>query len=178
MGPRPNGRGKSPSGRGAAPLTMRQWGRGQTAAERKRGPTRRPCTTGVNGAAAKRPRKEEVAGSGAAHRKARQWGRGQTAAESTCGRRSPPASPASMGPRPNGRGKTLLGALPCSASMRQWGRGQTAAESRTLNVSELLPLERQWGRGQTAAESSNSGACWGPKARVNGAAAKRPRKGG
>ena len=85
----------------------------------------------VNGAAAKRPRK-------AAFLKLNRIG-----------------TPASMGPRPNGRGK---GQIPCARGIhawRQWGRGQTAAEScRTIKESTLRLLAsmgpRPNGRGKVA----------------------------
>ena len=178
MGPRPNGRGK------AAPVRVRA----------------RTCR--VNGAAAKRPRKAEPTAAPLDPGALRQWGRGQTAAESgeqAGGRRE---SDASMGPRPNGRGKIPPRTnMPRPADARQWGRGQTAAESSNMERIFHSPKARQWGRGQTAAERlrSRRGRClhtqrqWGrgqtaaesllffelPACRyicVNGAAAKRPRK--
>ena len=132
----------------------------------------------------------------------RQWGRGQTAAERA--QRTFAGFPklASMGPRPNGRGKVMRQRLNWSTkrrqwgrgqtaaerllafrrstanTRRQWGRGQTAAESAILGMGILLTASRQWGRGQTAAESRRP--LWPTASRrsVNGAAAKRPRKGG
>ena len=84
----------------------------------------------------------------------RQWGRGQTAAE-----RAAPGGPWPL------------------TTCRQWGRGQTAAESSMVSNSWATTESRQWGRGQTAAESApSSPRPTGPTA-VNGAAAKRPRKG-
>ena len=130
MGPRPDGRGKFSTlwacplssvrvngaaarrprkGRRAARASLRrllrQWGRGQTAAERR--PKHRPDWRGhsVNGAAARRPRKVECR----CH---------------FCGRKF-----ASMGPRPDGRGKLQRSIDRASTWLRQWGRGQTAAES-------------------------------------------------
>ena len=59
-----------------------------------------------------------------------------------------------MGPRPNGRGKSMMAAAMNAMIKRQWGRGQTAAESRKISDIKSLKAElRQWGRGQTAAES-------------------------
>ena len=105
MGPRPNGRGKLNHGRRCAwCLGRRQWGRGQTAAESDNVEGGKYPPGSVNGAAAKRPRKGV-------------WVRFRSS-----------SATASMGPRPNGRGK--LGVFVhffCGAS-RQWGRGQTAAE--------------------------------------------------
>ena len=135
--------------------STRQWGRGQTAAESglpapggKRTAERRQWGRGQT--AAERCR----AGRPPLHGNPRQWGRGQTAAE----RRGVPmrlraTAQASMGPRPDGRGKTPSSAtLPHSrnASMgpRPDGRGKPPAW-------DVVPTStrRQWGRGQTAAES-------------------------
>ena len=104
MGPRPDGRGKNALTGKYLTAEMRQWGRGQTAAESPNGPVRRPPNAGVNGAAARRPRK---GGSGAS--------RVMDAA-------------ASMGPRPDGRGKLRIATPMANRMLRQWGRGQTAAE--------------------------------------------------
>ena len=105
-----------------------------------------------------------------------------------------------MGPRPDGRGKLQTGVSSQEARKRQWGRGQTAAESSVRLVSNIGGQGCQWGRGQTAAERARTvralyglGASMGPRpdgrgklprraqaARitcVNGAAARRPRKG-
>ena len=176
MGPRPNGRGKCVVETPMKKLFLRQWGRGQTAAESCRLPRWRRGRPGVNGAAAKRPRKAASSKEAYAPRSSRQWGRGQTAAESR-----------------------YLGKAASPRYGRQWGRGQTAAE-RVLRASQKArragvngaaakrPRKafvaiwqgrrsmRQWGRGQTAAESC-AGAIPPPPPRcVNGAAAKRPRK--
>ena len=177
MGPRPDGRGKRQDGAAPDAHHRRQWGRGQTAAE-----SRRQCPPGnalrrVNGAAARRPRKDEngheghnriVAsmgprpdGRGKLHLRCvernggagRQWGRGQTAAESP--------SPA---PRAG------------HVDLRQWGRGQTAAERRRPPHGAHDAESRQWGRGQTAAESARTLPASDRGLRVNGAAARRPRK--
>ena len=153
MGPRPNGRGKPPDRMLAA--------RGLTASmgPRPNGRGKRIDSSwlwlgaGVNGAAAKRPRKvgalggegygvERQWGRGqtaaesvppsilVSTRHSRQWGRGQTAAESRHRRHTPCGPhPASMGPRPNGRGKRPSQSSPTDRPWRQWGRGQTAAES-------------------------------------------------
>ena len=157
---------------------MRQWGRGQTAAESRqtRGPLR--GRRGVNGAAAKRPRKDALPFPARTERVM-----------------------ASMGPRPNGRGKEKHREAMRRGYLRQWGRGQTAAESVAALDCAADGAARQWGRGQTAAESLNpppepAASCcasMGPRPNgrgkgaastptsttpksVNGAAAKRPRK--
>ena len=130
MGPRPDGRGK------AAPApqdTLRRLGVNGAAARRPRkvnSANQMPSSqSSVNGAAARRPRKATAEDEGR-NVDRRQWGRGQTAAESAI--------------RPPFNG---------GFRRRQWGRGQTAAESGAL--------------GATKAESD---------AGVNGAAARRPRK--
>ena len=201
MGPRPDGRGKLRGGAAREPtIGVRQWGRGQTAAESvhveqaaarqavasmgprpdgrgKAGGAQSPSARAgsVNGAAARRPRK------GRPHPcifrgSRRQWGRGQTAAESVrrarrrragwcvngaAARRPRKGSgrsarrdrlPASMGPRPDGRGKREAREFLNARPGRQWGRGQTAAESRRPTSGFRSAL------------------------RVNGAAARRPRK--
>ena len=178
MGPRPDGRGKcAPSAFYRCPA-WRQWGRGQTAAESTCGAVRR------------------------AGRRRRQWGRGQTAAE-RCGdvrrgRDGPKSVNGAAARRPR---KAFTRSLSEDEWKRQWGRGQTAAESRLLEMRPRRAKTRQWGRGQTAAESCCSFrkfpyaslASMGPRpdgrgkvpraARVglvpgvNGAAARRPRKG-
>ena len=107
----------------------RQWGRGQTAAERFGRCASTPPPSGVNGAAAKRPRK------------------------GLCARARRPARPASMGPRPNGRGKAAPAAHPTpylKASMGPRPNGRGKIDPATERAGQDL---RQWGRGQTAAES-------------------------
>ena len=131
MGPRPDGRGR----RGRRPCRgrcgRRQWGRGRMAAE---GCSTRPppsgAASGVNGAAAGWPRKDATR---------------QTI---------PHSKNASMGPRPDGRGRS--GALPSMAERRprQWGRGRMAAEGCAIPTRQRPPDH-----------------C------VNGAAAGWPRKG-
>ena len=87
-----------------------------------------------------------------------------------------PASLASMGPRPDGRGKYTNQLTVIIVYLRQWGRGQTAAESIGAVSHPRRPGGRQWGRGQTAAESAGRSFRRTAAARVNGAAARRPRK--
>ena len=155
MGPRPDGRGKHGAARhGPCRRVSRQWGRGQTAAERSRTRKLPRKRIRVNGAAARRPRKATHRPMTADRRRGRQWGRGQTAAESGCPSTAPGARPPT----------------------RQWGRGQTAAESLPADMVREIDGLRQWGRGQTAAESCNPLRHLGGVAGVNGAAARRPRK--
>ena len=130
----------------------------------------------VNGAAAKRPRKGP-----------RRYG-------------ALVPSHASMGPRPNGRGKEVLGDLLAIAVGRQWGRGQTAAESPNATAGrQHAPASmgpRPNGRGKRDGDNAaviDKNASMGPRPNgrgkgiaeegmppagscVNGAAAKRPRK--
>ena len=179
MGPRPNGRGKSGRAlprasitsrvngaaakrprKGVATVTclyvsfLRQWGRGQTAAESSRRDPQLYCQGRVNGAAAKRPRKAvgeaTEQGYGFASMGPRPNGRGKRA----CRRALRLRRPASMGPRPNGRGKIgVIGGIIvyvlASMGPRPNGRGKTALASKAP-----VDKSRQWGRGQTAAESS------------------------
>ena len=178
MGPRPDGRGKPytnvdavrrPRVNGAAARrprkglgvqlahrsVSRQWSRGQTAAESSFHSKSPRLLISVNGAAARRPRKVGIVRRHFLVVVLRQWGRGQTAAESGGVPGAAAVAFASMGPRPDGRGKPLISASIRSVRGRQWGRGQTAAERpSTSPVPQPMTL------------------------RVNGAAARRPRKGG
>ena len=136
MGPRPDGRGKLLRRGRMKNQAMRQWGRGQTAAESARVLLMSGRAYGVNGAAARRPRKVRNA---VVWDKPtpRQWGRGQTAAESDRACDKAFERGASMGPRPDGRGKpNSVDDMGAVHAPRQWGRGQTAAESRCHDVPE------------------------------------------
>ena len=157
-------------------LSLRQWGRGQTAAESAIPPAGSPSCAGVNGAAARRPRKVcvewepiQVADSvnGAAARRPRKVAGAVEALQRGF---------ASMGPRPDGRGKVFRLGKRGSAARRQWGRGQTAAESPSTTWRCGTECKRQWGRGQTAAERRPPRRGRQTRVRVNGAAARRPRK--
>ena len=61
----------------------------------------------------------------------------------------------SMGPRPNGRGKAPITADMITPIILQWGRGQTAAERCNVSLITAYNDSLQWGRGQTAAERGN-----------------------
>ena len=154
MGPRPDGRGKP------LPPTY-PWAR----------------RAGVNGAAARRPRKERHGRGGARPTQSVNGAAARRPRKDARAERREWQGIASMGPRPDGRGKPptrrtkrrgprVNGAAArrprkaavvpdshCLAGARQWGRGQTAAERRSSCVSIDTQLSRQWGRGQTAAES-------------------------
>ena len=89
---------------------------------------------GFNGAAAKRPRK----GAGAARWPGMPSGFNGAAAkrprkDTECAPAIGWAGLASMGPRPNGRGKTSTARGMTGTCTLQWGRGQTAAESANLD---------------------------------------------
>ena len=178
----------------------RQWGRGRMAAE------------GLD------PAVSQVAG------RLRQWGRGRMAAEGAAAepqstkdervngaaagwprkvvspRRSHPRHPASMGPRPDGRGRARHADLILAVFERQWGRGRMAAEGTTTTATARRPCGvngaaagwprkvltgmagttvwlRQWGRGRMAAEGPASRTAPIAASGVNGAAAGWPRKG-
>ena len=129
MGPRPDGRGKRHLlirrlVRPIASMGPRPDGRGKT---RPR-PDRRSGLC-VNGAAARRPRKDDRPAPAAS---ACRSVNGAAARRPRIAPPPPPIKPlqrASMGPRPDGRGKPG-GALGYDyRTQRQWGRGQTAAES-------------------------------------------------
>ena len=180
----------------------RQWGRGQTAAESGRACRRRSHTHGrVNGAAAKRPRKVGVPRKLMAGFPRRQWGRGQTAAESRrTARRAcrPPGVNGAAAKRPR---KGLIILRPPAVILSVNGAAAKRPRKGLAERPRVDALGRQWGRGQTAAESRTAGraggagrqASMGPRpngrgkaedvmiagalAGVNGAAAKRPRKG-
>ena len=94
---------------GASEGDKRQWGRGRMAAEGVR--TSQDLYAALE----------------------RQWGRGRMAAEGARHVRNARAvRAASMGPRPDGRGRlTLLGREEARKEQeRQWGRGRMAAEGR------------------------------------------------
>ena len=175
MGPRPDGRGKERQG------TMAR------------------AMRGVNGAAARRPRKGRGAGRWGAQSRAsmgpRPDGRGKAPAaapssigscvngaaarrprKARCRRCEHDEHDASMGPRPDGRGKRRRAVELVGFWERQWGRGQTAAESyrtagRPAFQTRASMGPRPDGRGKTARHSRELMA-----GRVNGAAARRPRK--
>jgi len=130
MGPRLFSRGKMRQGCPVVLDEMLQWGRGCSAAERRRDAfRRRDGPSGFNGAAAVQPRK----GGG-------------------CLQARDDATKASMGPRLFSRGKRSACDNITAALALQWGRGCSAAES----TSRAPPLPRanglQWGRGCSAAE--------------------------
>ena len=153
MGPRPNGRGKVSRSTSSSISAWRQWGRGQTAAESG------ACRPGLNSWTW------------------RQWGRGQTAAERRGHAKFSRRLRASMGPRPNGRGKVGRRYWGCEVDERVNGAAAKRPRKAAARPAGRGCRPRQWGRGQTAAESVGSVGSVDALPRVNGAAAKRPRKG-
>ena len=152
MGPRPSGRGTVPATRLGRTSVPRQWGRGRVAAERSAGPLAIMPPVCVNGAAAEWPRN----------------------ARRCHGLRS--GAPASMGPRPSGRGTGLpqQGAGlngPASMGPRPSGRGTFLGSSFSSSFSSGV-------NGAAAEWPRNEAASFGRRHRarsVNGAAAEWPR---
>ena len=105
-----------------------------------------------NGAAAGWPRKDYDHSRPTAQGARLQWGRGRMAAEGGRGARREREPVASMGPRPDGRGRRRAASRPAASLTLQWGRGRMAAEGRALAIFGVAPLELQWGRGRMAAE--------------------------
>ena len=106
---------------------------------------------GVNGAATGWPRKAlsfEMCSLAAR----RQWGRDRMAAEGYgCGGTNNEVL-ASMGPRPDGRGRARLLKGCSELTERQWGRDRMAAEGPRLPPRTTSTSKRQWGRDRMAAE--------------------------
>ena len=152
MGPRPDGRGRPfrfiPGDR----PKERQWGRDRMAAEGRSRRVRRPSGCSVNGAATGWPRK------GARLRMDRRDHFGVNGAATGWPRKAhgqrllPLSRDASMGPRPDGRGRFVRPAIPADNGKRQWGRDRMAAEGvRTRRLVSSFE-SRQWGRDRMAAE--------------------------
>ena len=138
----------------AASTDRLQWGRGRMAAE--------GCwpfsmqsmhPPGFNGAAAGWPRK-------AAGRRAGRYCHDE----------------ASMGPRPDGRGRGVPGQAIRPDNELQWGRGRMAAEGRAAPLHSDATRVLQWGRGRMAAEGARARPSRARSAGFNGAAAGWPRK--
>ena len=202
MGPRPDGRGKTDGKAYVLALHPRQWGRGQTAAERGAFPrAARTTLSSVNGAAARRPRKADIHAVGddrlyLASMGPRPDGRGKpepAQSQAHSGR-------ASMGPRPDGRGKAegpdpARRPRPASMGPRPDGRGKSVPAGRRRAGSFASMGPRPDGRGKQGGGVGGRGrrhASMGPRPdgrgkkkthfwtglilSVNGAAARRPRK--
>ena len=137
MGPRPDGRGRIVPPAWSSNHGMRQWGRGRMAAEGRRFQT---------------PRRQP---------ERRQWGRGRMAAEGRLARRQALVRDlASMGPRPDGRGR--LATCSSTPSTTTSVNGAAAGWPRKAGSvgGSYLGLSRQWGRGRMAAEGRRS-VIWG-----------------
>src|SRR6266478_951812 len=139
MGPRPKGRGNSPSSRGHeralfASMGPRPKGRGN------RPPVRFPSAadTSFNGAAAEGPRKSRPVIRSRNFPSLLQWGRGRRAAEI-------------------GRFLVFFG----SGLLLQWGRGRRAAEMLSTLGYAAEQAGLQWGRGRRAAEIDLATGVWG-----------------
>ena len=154
----------------------RQWGRDRMAAEGCMAPNVHVTYMGVNGAATGWPRK--VGGHVRAHVRPnvasmgpRPDGRGRRDVP----RQNDGAASASMGPRPDGRGRVLAGqgtfdAPSVNGAATGWPRkGSVPADFVFLD-------ERQWGRDRMAAEGCTGGRSPSATPRVNGAATGWPRK--
>ena len=201
MGPRPFGRGR-PAARlppqlfVAASMGPRPFGRGRITAARHSG-NHVGC---FNGAATFRSRKARQPMRRKRGR-ALQWGRDLSVAEGAkdleafCARlpasmgprpfgrgrpaRIPlarPHPPASMGPRPFGRGRlAMLERRPEQVGL-QWGRDLSVAEGPCASAGILTPAMLQWGRDLSVAEGSRWCRRAQPLRRFNGAATFRSRK--
>ena len=82
-----------------------------------------------------------------------QWGRDRMAAEG-CGATGfdPRRSQASMGPRPDGRGRIVDEGNNLYFVPLQWGRDRMAAEGRVQVDADAREHTLQWGRDRMAAE--------------------------
>ena len=154
MGPRPFGRGRrgtdrSRARRRTASMGPRPFGRGRIAISPRAG----PAADSFNGAATFRSRKASYAAEVQKEIRALQWGRDLSVAEGmrilATGR---PPIPASMGPRPFGRGRPA-----CPACRRLVARFNGAATFRSRKVywpDTMFSVARllQWGRDLSVAE--------------------------
>ena len=202
MGPRPDGRGRLETASRFDPLltsvngAATGWPRKGAIRPSSRAP---PCC--VNGAATGWPRKVD-----SARKNARQRGRVNGAAtgwpRKAVGQVYRPFDHvASMGPRPDGRGRLMCRSLIFPASLRvngaatgwprkaplscmlsnaplprQWGRDRMAAEGVDAGNSYQTRKSRQWGRDRMAAEGRHRPPSGCTGSCVNGAATGWPRK--
>ena len=60
-----------------------------------------------------------------------------------------------MGPRPDGRGRTLTWLRAAWPYSLQWGRGRMAAEGGEALAEYERAISLQWGRGRMAAEGKH-----------------------
>ena len=229
MGPRPGGRGEGPADiNTTAPPGVLQWGRDPEAAERLlafsakgskarlqwgRDPEAAESRVERGVGLAQLPlqwgRDPEAAESGfetcdSGDGRSLQWGRDPEAAERIGGKYSRFDSwPASMGPRPGGRGEIVSPSQPPvdlkgfngAATRRPRRAAEAGAASRGGSGASMGPRpggrgeilrefgpdaipELQWGRDPEAAESEGRRGRRRGKEGFNGAATRRPRRGG
>ena len=179
MGPRPCGRGRLRALRAKLRLLMLQWGHGLAAVEGAS--TRATSSTsgaGFNGATALRPWKVGGASVVKATVGSLQWGHGLAAVEGGhAGPWQAPQLPASMGPRPCGRGREhgvpcLVGDFDASMGPRPCGRGRSSRSQATRGSQTASMGPRPCGRGRRRTPSNRTR----PRSRFNGATALRPWK--
>ena len=140
-----------------------------------RGPA---CFHRVNGAATGWPRKVVVL-TRVVGGLERQWGRDRMAAEGGGGAPVRWQGRASMGPRPDGRGRSYLHSPALSASQASMGpRPDGRGRVRGGAVWVASCFVRQWGRDRMAAEGAWYAGAPAAAASVNGAATGWPRKAG
>ena len=154
-----------------------QWGRDLSAAEGRKRSVMSMIALRFNGAATFRPRKDPRGQPANRGQFVLQWGRDLSAAEGAAASTSPLRTlPASMGPRPFGRGR--FGARdqdsrpPVSFNGAATFRPRKAGEIAVSVSGEAL----QWGRDLSAAEGFSLALRTGVVPSFNGAATFRPRK--
>ena len=183
MGPRPEGRGRSIAPWVEKFKDMLQWGHGPKAVDGRTSAARMRPLSGFNGATARRPwtvgsspwRASQLRSSFNGATARRPW----TVADGPCqggghdasmgprpegrGRVVRPhtlvvRAMASMGPRPEGRGRRLMSAkLACLATL-QWGHGPKAVDG-AMHAEVVPPMsELQWGHGPKAVDGRLDGA--------------------
>ena len=184
MGPRPFGRGRKYPDNTWAGTCQLQWGRDLSAAE---GQAQQPFSPGhlvasmgprpfgrgrtagnavsqraarsFNGAATFRPRKGGGGGNHSSAAKPLQWGRDLSAAEGLCAAAFECGRPASMGPRPFGRGRRRAhlgdgGGSAASMGPRPFGRGRRPAPRVSCAWRRASMGPRPFGRGRPMADRS------------------------
>ena len=201
MGPRPFGRGRSSEVAYNAARALLQWGRDLSVAEGPQtsgGGNHPPC---FNGAATFRSRKANVARTAATSRSSFNGAATfrsrkappsmSTAGQSACfngaatfrSRKDEPEpepkdwrTPASMGPRPFGRGRLCARHADSTICRLQWGRDLSVAEGAEVMPGRGVGLPLQWGRDLSVAEGRQRAHRAGALVSFNGAATFRSRK--
>ena len=177
MGPRPFGRGRAANPTSNFPV--QSFNGAATFRSRKVPPdvAPRPHPRGFNGAATFRSRKGRDRRRAALAWAPLQWGRDLSVAEGcrqTLG--GDRQRPASMGPRPFGRGRgpTELSAL--GLGTLQWGRDLSVAEGVSARTRRARREKLQWGRDLSVAEGRKRHTKSSFPTSFNGAATFRSRK--